>query len=121
MNRFIILLLAISLFGCSKSVDIQLEPQAQMFLSKDIKQQVTITKQDAVYVALNDWLRTHQAGWYATSGRFPGGVYIKSGNYGFQVIESKVVIYSTLGNEPKAIYIQEINKGELSTILNLAK
>ncbi|KGJ87999.1 hypothetical protein [Thalassotalea sp. ND16A] len=121
MNRVIILLLVMGLFGCSKSLDIQLEPEVHMFLSNDTKQKIPITQKDEVYVVLNEWLHENKDGWYATSGRYPGGVYVKSGNYGIQVTESKVVIYSTVTNDPKAIYIQEINKGELSAILNFAK
>lgn len=121
MNRVIIILLAISLFGCSKSVDIQLAPEVQMLHSKDTKQRISLTKKDKAYIVLNEWLHENKTGWYATSGRYPGGVYIKSGDYGVQVTELKVIIYSTTSKEPKAIYIKDIKKGELSTILNFTK
>ncbi|TWX67746.1 hypothetical protein ESZ36_10520 [Colwellia demingiae] len=121
MNRVILLLLVTCLFGCSKPLDIQLEPEVHIFLSKDTKQGIPITLNDKAYLVLNEWLHENKTGWYATSGRYPGGVYIKSGKFGIQVIESKVVIYSTVGNEPKAIYIQEIEKGELSAILAFGK
>jgi len=48
-------------------------------------------------------------------------VYIKSGVHGIQVTEQKVIIYSITNNEPKAIYIQQIEKGELSQIVNFAQ
>jgi hypothetical protein len=121
MNRVILLLLVICLFSCSKPLDIQLEPEVHIFLSKDTKQGIRITPKDEVYVILNEWLADNKTGWYVTSGRYPGGIYVKSGKYGIQVIESKLVIYSTAGNEPKAIYIQEIEKGELSAIINFGK
>jgi hypothetical protein len=121
MKRVILLLLVMVLFGCSKSLDIRLEPEVHMVLSKDTKQKIRITEKDEAYVILNEWLLDHKTGWYATSGRYPGGVYVKSGDYGIQVTELKVVIYSTISNEPKAIYIQDIKKGELSALLNFAK
>ena len=121
MNRIILLLLVICLIGCSKPLDIQLEPEVQIFLNKDTEQRINITPKDEAYVILNEWLHDHKTGWYATSGRYPGGVYVKSGHYGIQVTKSNVVIYSTEGSEPKAIYIQEITKGELSAILNFGQ
>ncbi len=121
MNRVIILLLAIGLFGCSESLDIRLEPEVNMFFSHDPKQKIRITQEDEVYAILNEWLRDNKADWHATSGRYSGGVYIESGNYGIQVAESKVVIYSIINNKPKAMYVQDIKKSELSAILNFAK
>jgi len=121
MNRIIILLLVVVLVSCSKSLDIQLEPEVHMFLSNDTEQRIRITQKDEVYIVLNEWLHQNRSDWYATSGRYPGGVYIKSGKYGIQVSETHVVIYSTERNEPKAIYIQDIKKGELSRIRNFGK
>ena len=121
MNRVIFLLLIMVLVGCSRSLDIQLEPEVHMFFSNDAEQRIRITQKDEVYVVLSAWLNENRAGWYATSGRYPGGVYVKSGDNGIQITESKVVIYSTTGNEPKAIYIQDIQKGELSRVVSFAK
>jgi len=121
INKFFILLLVMVLMSCSKSVDIQLETQVHVFLSDNTEQKILLTQKDEVYVTLNTWLDENKDGWYATSGRYPGGVYIKSGNYGIQVTESKVIIYSTSGNKPKAIYIQDIEKGELNEVINFSK
>jgi len=121
MSRIIILLLAMVLVSCSKSLDIPLEPEVHMFLSNDTKQRIRLTQKDEVYTVLNEWLHQNRANWYVTSGRYPGGVYIKSGKYGIQVTETRVVIYSTKNNETKAIYIQDIEKGELSRITNFGK
>lgn len=121
MNRIIVLLLAMVLMSCSKAVDIQLEPEVEVFFSNDTKQRIRLTKKDEVYVVLNEWLHNNRADWYTTSGRYSGGVYIKSGIYGIQVTESKVIIYSTTSNKPKAIYIQDIQKGELSKVIHLGK
>jgi hypothetical protein len=121
MNRIIVLLLAMVLMSCSKSLDIQLEAEVEVFFSNDTEQKIRLTKKDEVYVALNEWLHNNRTGWYATSGRYPGGVYIKSGVYGIQVTESKVVIYSTTSKKPKAIFIQEIQKGELSKVIHLGE
>ena len=125
INRIVILLLAVvfvlTLGGCSKSIDIQLASKAQVFLSSNPEQPITITKNDEIYLILKDWLNENKEGWYATSGRYPDGVYIKSGVHGIQVTEQKVIIYSITNNEPKAIYIQQIEKGELSQIVNFAQ
>ena len=121
MNRVIILLLVMFIVSCSKSLDIQLEPEVSMFLNNDTEQRIRLTQKDEAYVVLNEWLHENRSDWHATSGRYPGGVYIKSGNYGIQVTESHVVIYSTANNETKAIYIQAVEKGELSIISNFGK
>lgn len=121
MNRIIILLLALALFGCSKSLDIQLEPQVQMFVSDKSQKTLNFTEQDQAYQLLNKWLAEHKTNWFATSGRYPGGVYIKSGVHGIQVTKTKVIIYSTEGNEPKALYAQELKSGELTSLLNFTK
>ena len=117
MNRFIILFFMIGLYGCSKSLDIQLAPEAQMYFFHDANQKITITEQDEVYVALKKWLAENKSGWFAASGSYAGGVYVKSGNYGIQVTQTKVIIYSTESKEPKAIYAQGIDRGELNTVL----
>lgn len=121
MNKVIIVLLVMCLLGCSKVVNIQLEPEVQMFLSTDLQQKITITQKDQAYVDLKEWLDENRDNWQATSGNYPGGVYVKSGNYGIQVTELKVILYSTVGNEAKAIYIQEITKDDLRTVFNFGK
>jgi len=119
VNRIIILLLAVITVSCSKSLDIQLEPEVSLFFNNDAEKQIRLTEKDEAYVVLNEWLHENRSNWYVTSGRYPGGVYIKSGKYGIQVTEIQVVIYSTANNETKAIYIQNIGKGELNKIRNL--
>lgn len=121
MNRIIILLLVVVLVACSESLDIQLEPEVSVFLSNDSKQRISLTEKDEVYVLLNKWLHENRSDWYATSGRYPGGVYVKSGHYGIQVTETHVVLYSTTSNEPRAIYIQDIENGELRRIRDFGK
>lgn len=121
MKKIIILFFVFSILGCSKSLDFKLEPEVEMFISNDLKQRIRLSESDEAYVVLRTWLNENRTRWYATSGRYSGGVYVKSGDYGIQVTESKVVIYSITGNEPKAIYIQEIEKNELSTLLNFTK
>lgn len=119
VNRIIILFLIVITVSCSKSLDIQLEPEVSLFFNNDAEQQIRLTEKDEAYVVLNEWLHENSSDWYVTSGRYPGGVYIKSGKYGIQVTEIQVVIYSTANNETKAIYIQNIGKGELNKIRNL--
>ncbi len=121
MNRINLLLLIVVLVSCSKTLDIQLEPEVKVFLSNDTEQIISLTQKDEAYVVLNEWLHENRSDWHATSGRYPGGVYVKSGNYGIQVTESHVVIYSTASNETKALYIQAVEKGELSIISNFGQ
>ena len=121
MKQVVIIFFVLFLVSCSKALDIQLEPEVHVFLRDDTEQRIALTQKDEVYEVLNKWLLENKAGWYATSGRYPGGVYITSGDYGIQVTEHKVVIYSRKGNKPKAIYIQDIEKGELSKVVNFGK
>jgi hypothetical protein len=121
MKQIVIILFVMFLVSCSKSLDIQLAPEAHVFLSSDGERKILLTQKDEIYGILNKWLRENNRGWYATSGRYPGGVYIKSGDHGIQITEHKVVIYTTKSSKPKAIYVQEIEKRELSKIVNFGK
>lgn len=121
MNKILILISALFLVSCSQSIDIQLEPEVNVFLSNDSEQRIRLTQKDIEYVILREWLHENRSDWYVTSGRYPGGIYIKSGNYGIQVTNTHVVIYLIKKSEPQAIYIQDIEKGELSRIRNIGK
>jgi len=116
MSKIFIILSALMLVSCSESLDIQLESEVNVYLSNDSGRKIRLTPQDKEYANLNEWLREHRSGWHPTSGRYPGGVYIKSGMYGIQITETHVVLYSTNHPEPRSIYIQNISKGELSGI-----
>lgn len=115
------LTLVLTLMACSKTVDIKLEPEVTAFLSSASESKVKLTQADEAYKELSNWLVKNNDGWLATSGRYPDGVYIVSGNYGIQVIEFKVVIYSNIKTDPQAIYAQEINRTELKAIKSLNK
>lgn len=121
LNRIFIILLMLVLVSCSESLDIQLEPEVNVFFSSNSEQRMRLTEKDKEYVDLNEWLLEHKSDWYVTSGSYPGGVFIKSGSYGIQVTQVNVVLYSTTSPEPRAIYIQQIGKGELSLIKNMSK
>jgi hypothetical protein len=116
LGRLFIALSFFVLMGCSESLEIQLAPQVSVYFSKDSDKNVNLTEKNAEYKQLQQWLNTHKEGWYSTSGRYPGGVYVKSGEHGIQVTENHVVIYSTTSAKPKAIYIQEITKKELREV-----
>jgi len=121
MSRIFIILSVLVLVSCSESLDIQLEPEVTVFISNDSEQRIRLTPKDKEYAVLNEWLREHRSGWYPTSGRYPGGVYIMSGNYGIQITEKHVVLYSTTHPEPRSIFIQKVGKGKLSEIRNVGK
>ena len=120
--RFLLFLFStLLLVSCSKTVDIQLEPEVNVYISNKIDKVIKLSNNAPEYIVITDWLEKHKANWYETSGRYSGGVYIKSGSHGIQITETHVVIYSTSAPEPVAKYIQNIAKGELKEILNLAK
>lgn len=121
MSKIFVILTALVLVSCSESFDIQLEPEVNVFLSHDREQRIRLTPKDKEYTALNEWLREHSSDWYPTSGKYPGGVYVKSGNYGIQITKEHVIIYSTTSSEPRSIYIQKVEKGTLNEIRNIGK
>ena len=57
----------------------------------------------------------------STSGRYAGGIYLTSGQYGIQVTDSKVVLYANITDNPTAIYAQEIERSDLKTLKLLGK
>ena len=115
------MLSALLLVSCSESQDIQLEPEVSVFFSNDREKEMHLTAKDKEYTDLNLWLSEHRSGWHPTSGPYPGGVYIKSGVHGIQVMERYVVLYSTSTPEPRSIYIQKIDRGELSGIRDVGR
>jgi hypothetical protein len=121
MSRILIILSVLVLVSCTESLDIQLEPEVSIFIKGDSEKEISLTSKDKEYVLLNEWLRENSSDWHPTSGRYHGDVYIKSGDYGFQISKTNVVLYSTDSPKPKAIYVQQIDKGELSEIRNFGK
>jgi hypothetical protein len=123
MKKYILVLsiLLLVLTGCSKLVDVQLDPEVTVFLSNGAEQKIQLTAKDAEYVMLKEWLELHKADWLSTSGRYSGGVYLTSGNYGIQVTDSKVVLYSSIKDNPTAIYAQEIERSDLKALKQLKK
>ncbi len=119
MSKFFIVLSVLLMAGCSSSFDIQLTPEVNVIVSTDRDNEITLTSENEEYVMLNDWLREHQSGWLNTSGKYPGGVYVQSGEYGIQVSPMHVVIYITVGLETKAIYIQHIGPEDLVAVKNI--
>lgn len=118
-NLLLILLLSFMLIACSKAVNIELSPQVTVFISEGSDETVQLTKADPAYSALNDWLKNNQEGWYSTSGKYSGGVYLVSGERGIQVTELKVIIYTNVADRPQAIYVKEITREELADLKKL--
>ena len=121
MRRILILLSVLALVSCSQSLDIQLEPEVIVVFSDDSEQKIRLTAKDKEYTDLNAWLGEHRSDWHPTSGPYPGGVYIKSGVHGIQITERHVILYSTTSPEPRSIYIQKIDRGELSGIREVSR
>ncbi len=121
LKKIFILISVMILVSCSESLDIQLDPEVTVFLNTDGEQKIVLTSKDNEYTVLNQWLSDHRSGWYSTAGNFPGGVYIKTGNYGIQITELHVILYSTEYEKTRAINIQKISKDELSIIKNIGQ
>jgi len=113
LRTFFLIVSLMLIMSCSESVSIQLEPEVNLFHSDGMEEPTTLTQKDEAYRILNKWLLENKDDWSLTSGRYPGGIYIKSGDYGIQIKEKQVVIYSAENSEPRALYIKDINKGEL--------
>lgn len=109
------------LVSCSKSLNIQLDPEVNVLLSNDSKRSIHLTPKDKEYISLNEWLRVNSSSWHPTSGQYLGGVYLTSDNYGIQITKDHVVIYIIDSPKPKAMYIQKIVKGELLDVINIGK
>lgn len=121
MKRIFIVLFVVLLSACSESFTIQLAPEVNVFLSNDRNQKIHLNSEDKEYVSLNEWLNRNSSGWHSTSGRYPGGIYLTSGDNGIQVTDTHVIIYSIKAQEPKAILIQKIDKDELKSLKKLGE
>jgi hypothetical protein len=123
MKKYLLVLstLLLVLMGCSKSVDVRLDAEVTVFLSDGSDKKVKLTAQNPEYIMLKEWLEQHKASWLSTSGRYSGGIYLTSGNYGIQVTDSKVVLYSSITEQPTAIYAQEIERIDLRALKDLGK
>lgn len=119
-NILVLSILLLMLMGCSKLVNVQLDPEVTVFLSNG-GQQIKLTATDPEYIMLQEWLEQNKAGWLSTSGLYPGGIYLTSDNYGIQVTDSKVVLYTSITDKPRAIYAQEIARSDLKELKNLKK
>jgi hypothetical protein len=99
--------------GCTETVNIQLEPKVGAYIVTDSKTKIELVETDPAHLELNSWLEENQTGWHNTTGRFAGGVYIKSGINGIQVTGMEVIIYSTKGLEPNARFVRSVGRTEL--------
>lgn len=107
--------------GCTDTVDIQLGPKVDAYVMADREKVISVAQTDAAYIELNEWLSENRTGWHATAGRYPGGVYLKSGDDGIQVAGMEIIIYSTDGPEPNAEYIHHVGRQELSAVRALGQ
>jgi len=121
MARIYILLLGLLLVGCTESARVVLTEQVSVYVSHSDGQQQQLSAKDNAYNVLNDWLEQHQDDWMVTSGRFPGGVYIKSGEHGIQITKTHVILYTTKSEKPEAMYIQGLDKDDLVELKQLGQ
>lgn len=116
-----ILALLLLMAGCTETVSIQLEPEVDAYVVTDSQTKIRLVETDSTYIELNNWLQENQTGWHNTAGRFPGGVYIKSGVNGIQVTGMEVIVYSTAGSEPDAKFVRHVGKTELSSVRKIGQ
>lgn len=116
MLRVIFALVILTITACSKTIDIQLEPNITVIPSSNREQRIALDPSAQEYRLLRDWLKDNHSGWNSTSGQYPGGVYIVSGENGIQITKTHVVIYSTRQAKPTATYIQKVLNGELNAL-----
>ena len=116
ISKVLTVLAMLLVASCSSSLDVQLDPEVNAYISQEDGKKIRLTANDKAYAALSQWLDEHRSGWYSTSGRYPGGVYIKSADYGIQVTETHVILYSTTSSEPRALYIQQADPNELREV-----
>lgn len=123
MKKYILVLSAMLmlLMGCTQSVEVKLEPEVQVFLSENTEKTIRLSETDAEHALLKKWLAEHKDGWLTTSGKYSGGVYLTSGEFGIQITTSKVVLYTDITTTPTAIYAQEIERSELRALKDLGK
>jgi hypothetical protein len=107
--------------GCTETVNIQLEPKVDAYIVTDSQAKISLVETNPAYIELSNWLQENQAGWHNTAGRFPGGVYIKSGMNGIQVTGMEVIIYTTAGLEPDAKFVRHVGKTELPLVRGIGK
>ncbi len=107
--------------GCTETVDLQLGSKVNAYVMTDSEQAISVAQTDAAYIELNEWLSENRTGWHTTAGRYPGGVYLKSGADGIQVTGMEVIIYSTDGPEPNAEYIHHVGRQDLSAVRALGQ
>ncbi len=123
MKKYTLVLSALLmlLVACTQSVNVKLDPEVTVFLSDASDKTMRLSEQNSEYVLLKEWLVTHKDNWLTTSGKYSGGVYLTSGEFGIQVTDSKVVLYTDITTTPTAIYAQEIERSELKSLKMLGK
>jgi len=107
--------------GCTETIDIQLESKVDAYVVTDSKNKISLSATDPAHAELQNWLNENNTGWHNTMGRFPGGVYIKSGKDGIQVTGMEIVIYSTTGPQPDAKYVRNVGKKELPLVRGIGQ
>ena len=107
--------------GCTETIDIQLESKVDAYVVTDSKNKISLSETDPAHAELQNWLNENNTGWHNTMGRFPGGVYIKSGKDGIQVTGMEIVIYSTTGPQPDAKYVRTVGKKELPLVRGIGQ
>ena len=121
ISKVLIIFLAFAVVSCTKAIDVPLASEVVVHFSKNDSRQIQLSTSDKAYIELRTWLSEHQSDWYTTSGKYPGGIYLKTGDYGIQVKETQVVLYSTQYEKPRAMYIQNIEADELLEMKKLGE
>ncbi len=121
MKQILILLVVLLLTACTQQVELQLAPKVKVHVSQDSDVVLELSEEAPAYQALNQWLADHKDDWMTTNGRYPGGVYVQSGETGIQVTNQFVILYSRKNGKLEANYIQEKTRATLAVVTALGK
>lgn len=119
MKQIVFIVVAFLLAGCSELVEVKLSPTIKVHVSQDSDVVLELTNDDKAYQALAQWLVENKDDWMVTNGKYPGGVYVQSGDTGIQVTKQFVILYSMKDGKLQADFIQQKTKVELAVLTAL--
>ena len=108
--KSVIAVFVLALAGCAQQVDFTLAPEITVYFNKEGKDKLTLSSSDEAYLQLAQWLQENNDDWLSTSGNYPGGLYIQTGDHGVQVTTKHAILYS----DAKVSHIQNIRASELT-------
>lgn len=120
------ILITLLLFGCSESFYSELPATISVFrdeLNSSFFRK--LTSEDIEYKELDNWLRRNKDDWKPVSTEYSGGIFVHSKNsgykYAYQLINNKIVVYSTHFPEAKAFFVKKLKPNEIRGLRDIDK